>query len=267
MRGRIYNNFIFGTVGYGMWDRFAPCKHNMLTAAEKEASYTLLFEGKDVSQWRGYNKEGFPERGWRIENGEIICEYSGEEEAGYGGDIITKKKYKDFDLMVDFAIVDTSNSGIFYLVQEIPETPIFHSAAEYQILDDETYKVTYPGLTLAQCTGANYGLHPQEVNYSKPIGEWNTARIVKKGNDVQHFLNDSLVVSYTLHSDDWEKRRLASKFVEWPSYATVDVGHIGLQDHGHRVRFRNVKVREFIQDCLFFFQAVVQVHFLLQIQP
>lgn len=219
-------------------------KHNMLTAAEKEASYTLLFDGKDVSQWRGYNKEGFPERGWRIENGEIICEYSGEEEAGYGGDIITKKKYKDFDLMVDFAIVDTSNSGIFYLVQEIPETPIFHSAAEYQILDDETYKVTYPGLTLAQCTGANYGLHPQEVNYSKPIGEWNTARIVKKGNDVQHFLNDSLVVSYTLHSDDWEKRRLASKFVEWPSYATVDVGHIGLQDHGHRVRFRNVKVRE-----------------------
>jgi len=218
--------------------------HNTLTASDKEAGYTLLFDGKDVSQWRGYNKEGFPERGCKIENGEISCEYSGTDEAGYGGDIITKKKYKDFDLKVDFAIVDTSNSGIFYLVQEIPETPIYHSAAEYQILDDETYKVTYPDLTLAQCTGANYGLHPQKVNYSTPIGEWNTARIVKQGNDVKHFLNDSLVVAYTLHSEDWEQRRLASKFVEWPSYATVDVGHIGLQDHGHLVRFRNVKVRE-----------------------
>ncbi|MFK8055921.1 MAG: DUF1080 domain-containing protein [Saprospiraceae bacterium] len=218
--------------------------HNTLSAAEQAAGWTLLFDGTDVCAWRGYNKEGFPERGWKIENGEISCEYSGTDEAGYGGDIITRKKYKDFDLKVDFAIVDTSNSGIFYLVQELPETPIYHSAAEYQILDDETYKVTYPGLTLAQCTGANYGLHPQEVNYSTPIGDWNTARIVKQGNEVKHYLNDSLVVAYTLHSDDWEERRLASKFVEWPSYATVDVGHIGLQDHGHLVRFRNVKVLE-----------------------
>ncbi len=219
-------------------------KHNMLSAAEKAAGWTLLFDGTDVRAWRGYNKEGFPERGWRVVNGELICEYSGTEESGYGGDIITKEKYENFDLKVDFAIVDTSNSGIFYLVQELPETPIYHSAPEFQILDDETYKVTYPELTLAQCTGANYGLHPQEVNHSKPIGEWNSARIVKAGNDVKHYLNNNLVVSYTLHSDDWEKRRLASKFVEWPSYATAKKGHIGLQDHGHRVRFRNLKVRE-----------------------
>ena len=222
----------------------AESLHNVLSPAEATAGWTLLFDGKNTDQWKGYNRETFPTQGWRVQDGELQVLHSGAEEDGFGGDIITKKSYENFILSVDFALTDTSNSGIFYLVQEIPETPIWHSAPEYQLLDDETYKVTYEGLTDAQLTGANYDLHPQKVNYSNPIGEWNTARIEKTGNLIKHILNDSLVVEYTLGDNDWLERNAKSKFSEYVTYASVKSGPIGLQDHGHLCRFRNIKIKE-----------------------
>ena len=205
--------------------------------------WTMLFDGTSTDAWRGYNHEGFPTLGWNVTDGELRVEHSGTEEDGFGGDIITKEKFGDFELELEFAITDTSNSGILYLVQEIEDTPIWHSAPEYQLLDDETYKVTYSGLTLAQCTGANYDMHPQVVNYSNPIGEWNKARILKKGQHVEHWLNGNKVIEYDLHSDDWEARYQKSKFSEYKTYASVDKGHLALQDHGHLCRFKNIRVR------------------------
>jgi hypothetical protein len=206
-------------------------------------TWKVLFDGSSTDNWRGYNKETFPTKGWRIENGELLVDHSGTEEDGFGGDIITKEKFTDFELEVEFAITDTSNSGIFYQVQEIEDTPIWHSAPEYQLLDDETYKATYDGLTLAQCTGANYDMHPQKTNHSNPIGAWNKARITKKGNHVEHWLNGNLVIEYDLYSDDWKERFAKSKFADYPTYAQDKPGHLGLQDHGHLCRFKNVRVR------------------------
>lgn len=205
--------------------------------------WEILFDGSSTEKWRGYNKATFPTKGWRVENGELMVDHSGGEEDGFGGDIITKDKYTDFELEVEFALTDTSNSGIFYLVQEVENTPIWHSAPEYQLLDDETYKATYESLTLAQCTGANYDMHPQEINHSNPIGEWNKARITKKGNHVEHWLNGHLVIEYDLYSDDWKERFAKSKFANYAIYAHNEPGHLGLQDHGHLCRFRNVRVK------------------------
>ena len=209
-----------------------------------DKNWTYLFDGTSTDAWRSYNGTAFPTQGWRVANGELIVEHSGTEEAGFGGDIITKDKYKDFELELEYALSDTSNSGIFYLVQEIPNTPIWHHAPEFQLLDDETYKRTYPELTDKQMSGANYDMHAQTVNYSKPIGQWNTARIVKRGPQVTHYLNDNMVVTYNLRDEDWNARYAASKFKDYPTYANVEAGHLGLQDHGHQVRFRNVRVRK-----------------------
>lgn len=212
-------------------------------ATEFTGEWEILFDGTGVEKWRGYNLAEFPTKGWRVENGELMVEHSGMEEAGGGGDVITREKFGDFELELEFALTDTSNSGIFYLVQEVPETPIWHSAPEFQLLDDETYKVTYPELTTSQLTGANYDMHAQTVNYSKPIGEWNQARVVKKGKHVEHWLNGNLVISYELQDADWQARYAKSKFAAYPTYATAEEGHLGLQDHGHLCRFRNVRVR------------------------
>ena len=93
---------------------------NTLTEAEQAAGWELLFDGQSTEKWRGYNRESFPTQGWGVKDGEIQVYHSGNEEAGFGGDIITRDSFTDFILQVDFALSDTSNSGIFYLVKEVP---------------------------------------------------------------------------------------------------------------------------------------------------
>lgn len=213
------------------------------SAHAQDGAWEILFDGTDVSAWRGYGLDSFPERGWHVDGGELVVEYSGTEEDGFGGDLITRDTYRDFELALEYKLSDTANSGIFYLVQERPGVPIWHNAPEYQLLDDATYRRTMPELTDAQLTGANYGLHARAVDCARPVGEWNAARIVKRGREVAHYLNDSLVVAYTLGDADWRRRYAASKFAEYPGYAAAEEGHLGLQDHGHRVAFRRVRVR------------------------
>lgn len=212
-------------------------------AQSATGNWEVLFDGTDVSAWRGYGLDSFPARGWHVDGDELVVEYSGTEEDGYGGDLITRDTYGDFELALEYKLSDTSNSGIFYLVRERPAEPIWHNAPEYQLLDDATYRAMMPELTASQLTGANYGLHAQQVDYARPVGEWNAARIVKRGPHVEHYLNDSLVVAYTIGDADWRRRYAESKFAEYPGYAAAGEGHLGLQDHGHRVAFRRVRVR------------------------
>ena len=138
---------------------------------------------------------------------------------------------------------DTSNSGILYLVNEEPGTPIWHNAPEFQLLDDQTY-LDMGEVTPAQLTGGNYDLHAAPRNYMNPIGEWNTARIVKDGAHVEHWLNGNKVIEYDLWTPEWEALVAKSKFKDYAGYGRAESGPIGLQDHGHLVRFRNIKVRE-----------------------
>ncbi len=218
-----------------------PPTPNALTDEEKRAGWELLFDGKTTDKWRGYNHETLPTLGWKVTDGTIAVEKSGTEEEGFGGDIITKDKYENFELTLDFSCSDTANSGIFYRVAEMDGTPIWHNAPEYQILDNARYAEM--GVDSLHFCAANYDLHPAETDYTKPVGEWNIARIVLNNNHVEHWLNGNLVVAYDLESPEWEALVAKSKFKDYPGYGKTKNGHIGLQDHGHLVRFRNIKVR------------------------
>lgn len=216
---------------------------NVLTADEAAAGWRLLFDGVSTDGWRGYGSEEFPSVGWRVEDGALIVEHSGTEEAGLGGDIVTEEAFANFDLKVDFLITDTSNSGIFYRVIESEGQSIWNNAPEYQILDDATY-IAMGGMDMeTHLTGDNYDLHSADAHPSRPIGEWNTARILVDGAHVEHWLNGVKTVEYELWSPDWEARVAASKFAEFPAYGRTQRGLIGLQDHGHMVKFRNIKIR------------------------
>jgi len=216
---------------------------NMLSADEAAVGWRLLFDGVSTDGWRAYNAEDFPTVGWRVENGELIVEHSGTEEEGLGGDIVTEEAFANFELTVDFLITDTSNSGIFYRVIENEDQSIWNNAPEYQILDDETY-IAMGGMNMdTHLTGDNYDLHSAGERPSRPVGEWNTARILVDGPHVEHWLNGVMTVEYELWSPDWEARVAASKFAEFPAYGRTQRGLIGLQDHGHMVKFRNIKIR------------------------
>ena len=207
-------------------------EHNRLTAAERAAGWQLLFDGNSLEGWRGYNSEFMP-TGWSVENGMLT-------RTGPGGDIITEQQFGDFEFYLEWLVGPGGNSGVLVRAVEGQEE-VYHGAPEMQILDDAGHPDGRSPLTSA---GSNYGLHGAPRGIVKSAGEWNSSRIVVVNNQVEHWLNGDKVVEYELGSADWLRRVANSKFAQWPEYGRASRGHIGIQDHGDRVSFRNLKVRE-----------------------
>jgi hypothetical protein len=204
---------------------------NQLTARERDEGWRLLFDGRTTAGWRGYNRPDMPD-GWQVEDGMLV-------RVGRGGDIITEEQFANFELALDWRIGPGGNSGIFYRGVE-SSSAIYFSAPEMQILDDDAHA---DGSTVLTSAGSNYALHGAPRGVVRPVGEWNRVRLVVNGNHVEHWLNGRKIIEYELHSEDWKRRVAESKFRDWPAYGQAARGHIGLQDHGDRVEFRNIKVR------------------------
>jgi hypothetical protein len=223
---------------------------NTLTEAEKDDDWTLLFDGEDPSEnWRGYCSDAFPEEGWTVEDNAIKVIGSGAGEAGGGGDIITKEKYSDFELQLEWKVAEGGNSGIFYLAEEQcgeeDGEPIWKSSPEFQILDNENHPDARLGEDGNRQAASLYDMMSADPQNANPHGEWNTARILVYQGTVVHFQNGEKVLEYHLWTDDWKEMVANSKFDEFPGFGDVaKEGYIGLQDHGNDVWFRNIKVKE-----------------------
>jgi Domain of Unknown Function (DUF1080) len=204
---------------------------NTLTANERADGWRLLFDGKTTAGWRGFRRQAMP-AGWKVADGALT-------RVGDGTDIITVDEFADFELTLEWKVPPNGNSGVLYRVTEDDDV-IWHTAPEYQVIDN-AYR---PGLKPAQYAGANYDLHPPSRDVTKPVGSWNQTRIVARGAHVEHWLNGVQIVEYELWSPQWEQLVRASKFKDYPKYGRARRGHIGLQDHGDRVAFRNIRIRE-----------------------
>lgn len=203
-----------------------------LLAAEPAAgSWISLFDGDTLHGWRGYH-DAEPAGSWEASDGVLYG-------AGGQGDLMTVARYADFELALEWKVSAGGNSGIFYLA--MPGLPaIYQGAPEMQVLDDAGHRDGADALTSA---GAAYGLYAAPRGVVRPAGSWNEVRIRVLGNEVEHWLNGQRVVSYTLGSADWRARVRASKFHAWPDYGMSRRGHIGLQDHGDPVWYRQLRLR------------------------
>ena len=201
-------------------------------AAEDQGGWKSLFDGKSTTGWRNYRKETAGP-GWTVVNG--VLTRSGEG----AGDIITTDRYANFELALDWRVAEGGNSGIFYRVTE-DNTYIWQSAPEMQVLDDAKHADGKSPLTSA---GSNFALYPAPRGVVRPAGEWNSARLVVNGNHVEHWLNGQKLLEYELGSAEWADRVAKSKFSTMPNYGKAAEGHIGLQDHGDLVEFRNIRIR------------------------
>ncbi len=222
---------------------------NTLTEAEKEEGWQLLFDGEDPSKhWRGYCNEAFPDSGWTVEDNALKVIGSGQGEAGgSGGDIITKEKYSNFELELEWKVEKGGNSGIFYLAEELCDEgePIWKSAPEFQILDNENHPDAELGEDGNRQAASLYDMIPADPQNTKPYGEWNKVRILVYQGTVVHFQNGEKVLEYHLWTDDWKEMVKNSKFNDFGGFADVaKEGYIGLQDHGNDVWFRNIKIRK-----------------------
>lgn len=217
---------------------------NTLSKAEIAEGWVLLFDGKTTDQFRGYNKTDFP-KGWIINDNAIQCLGSGKGEAGQGGDIITKEKYKNFELSLEWKISEGGNSGIFILAQEIPGEPIWKSSPEMQVLDNIKHPDAKLGVNGNRQAGSLYDLIPAKPQNAKPVGEWNKVKITVYKGTVVFNQNGVNVVEFHLWTDDWKKMCANSKFKDFTNFVDpATEGYIGLQDHGDDVWYRNIKIRK-----------------------
>lgn len=204
---------------------------NTLTEQERADGWRLLFDGQSLDAWRGYQLDDVPS-GWAARDGMLT-------RVGPGGDIITRETFGDFELVAEWRVEPGGNSGIMYRGDESADY-FYKTAPEMQVLDDAGHADGASPLTSA---GSVYALYPAPPGVVQPAGEWNQVRIVADGPHVEHWLNGEKVAEYEQGSAEWNRLVAESKFQQWPGFGTVTEGHIGLQDHGDLVEYRNIKIR------------------------
>jgi hypothetical protein len=203
---------------------------NSLTEAEAKDGWKLLFDGKSTAGWMSWKTKKPLEPGaWVIEDGALTLKGNG------GGDIYSAEAYENFELSLEWKT--KGNSGILFRVNPKDSGPIYRVAPEIQIERSKGKSSTD--------AGGLYALYDIAVEGEKKIDPdgWNEVRIRLVDGKGTHWLNGQKVAEYEIGSDDWKKKVAASKFADWEGFAETAKGHVGLQDHGAEVAFRNIKIR------------------------
>ena len=206
---------------------------NQLTAEEKAAGWQLLFDGKTTNGWRGYLNK--PSGGWEVVDGTLhaIAKVKGVE-------LITEKKFNDFELSWDWKLPPAGNNGVKYFVtEERPKSP----GHEYQMLDDAGHPDGKIGPH--RQTASFYEVLPPAADKPlRPVGEWNRSKIVVRGKTVEHWLNGKKVLTYELGSEAVKAGIAKSKFKNEAGFGDKIAGHIMLTYHQDDCWYRNIKIRE-----------------------
>jgi len=224
--------------------------------AMDQDGFYILFDGETLNGWRGYNRDNVPGR-WSVDTTELAIKYTGkgggEAQELDGGDLIFGHKFKNFELSVDWKCSKGANSGIFYLAQEIKKQPIYISAPESQVLDNENHPDAKMGKNGNRQSTSLYDMIPAVPQNANPFGKWNNTTIIVYRGTVLHKQNGENVVEYHLWTPQWTEMLQNSKFRQekWPlAFELLNncggadrEGYIGLQDHGDDVWFRNIKIK------------------------
>lgn len=206
---------------------------NQLSASEHADGWQLLFNGKDLMSWRNFQKTDLSPL-WQIEQGAIKLSGKG------GGDILTKASYQHFELQLEWKIAEAGNSGVFILADETGKA-IYSHAPEIQILDNERHS---DNKLATHLSGSLYDMVASPAASHKKAGEWNQLRIRLDKQQLQVWQNGVPTTDILIHGPEWQQKVATSKFATWPGFAKKSSGHIGLQDHGDIVWFKNIKIKE-----------------------
>lgn len=218
-----------------------PSVHNALTSSEKGDGWKLLFDGSSLTGWRAYMDDPV-EGAWSVSDGALLLKHGSTKDTQ--ANLITVAEYDDFELRFDWKIESGTNSGVIFHIGEGPKKP-YLTGPEYQVLDDKGFRSAKgEPVTREEYTGSHYAIEASAGAAPRPIGEWNSSRILVKGNHVEYWLNGEKTAEYDMHSSKWNEQIANSKFAKWKEFATTGKGHIGLQDHGHAAWFRNLKIKE-----------------------
>lgn len=219
----------------------AMAQDNTLSKKEKKEGWKLLFDGKTKTGWHIYNK-GTDGSAWKVADGTLSLDAAAKDgwQVRGGGDLLTDEEFENYHLSLEWKVADSANSGIIFNINEDPKYKYsWYTGLEMQVLDDEGHP---DRKWVSHRAGCLYDLIAVAQPAVKPAGQWNKAEIVLNKGELKLYLNGVNVVSTTMWTDDWKKLVAGSKFKDMPDFATYHRGHIGLQDHGNQVWFRNIKI-------------------------
>jgi hypothetical protein len=211
---------------------------NRLTDEETRAGWSLLFDGQSLAGWRGYKRSDASGTRWTVQGGLLTVDPGDGKDTRGALDLITQETFDNFELTLEWRISEGGNSGIKYFVLEDRDAAIGH---EYQLIDDERHPDAKGGPK--RQTSAFYDVLAAGNRPLRSAGQFNLARIVVQGRQVEHWLNGARVLQYELDSPALQAAIEQSKFKGIERFGKSQKGHILLQDHGDRVWYRNVKIR------------------------
>lgn len=203
----------------------------------------VLFDGTDLEQWT----MGDPE-GWVIEEGGVLtCQMKeavdkkGRTKTVGRGYLWSRKVYGDFVLKLEYRLSEGANSGVFYRTD--PNNPV-HGGFEIQLMDNEGFQKTHGKKDARKLNGSFYDAKAPSANPAKPVGEWNSLELICEGPRIRLKING--VETFDVDVEDWDTagsnpdgttNKFKSALKDLPRE-----GHLGLQNHGQKVWFRNISI-------------------------
>ncbi|ATL49696.1 glycosyl hydrolase [Chitinophaga caeni] len=225
-------------LGAIMYVSTAVAQKTKLSKKEKKQGWVLLFDGKTTNGWHSYLKSDVGDA-WKIEDGALVLD---KQKGSHGGDLVTNDEYTNYELTLEWKISEGGNSGIIFSVHEDPKYgATYLTGPEMQVLDDDKHP---DGKIYKHNSGDLYDLIPAPKRATKPVGQWNKVRIVKNNKHLTFYLNGVKTVETTMGTDEWNKLVAGSKFKNWAGFGVYDTGKIALQDHGNKVWYRNIKIKQ-----------------------
>ncbi|WP_143304617.1 3-keto-disaccharide hydrolase [Chitinophaga vietnamensis] len=213
---------------------------NALTAKEKKEGWKLLFDGKTTNGWHTY-LQSTASPAWEVKDGALELDQEAKKKGAPGGDLVTNDEYENYELSLQWKISEGGNSGIIFSVHEDPEfKATYLTGPEMQVLDDDKHP---DGKIVKHNAGDLYDLKKSAKKAVKPVGQWNTAKIIKKDGHLTLILNGVKTVETTMGTPEWDELVANSKFKTWKGFGKYSKGHIALQDHGDKVWYRDIKIK------------------------